>query len=124
MATPFCHKPRYADRAYYYGRYLHNIVATGTNVSLSMNYEPKLEKSSLSQSISSEGHTVKVEIYRLEGDKTWVLEIEDEYGNSTVWDDEFDSDELALSEAKEAISSETISSFIGPADGKPDEEWR
>ena len=91
---------------------------------LSMNDEPELEKSSLCQTISSGDHTVRVEIYRLEGDNSWTLEVEDQYGNSTVWDDEFESDELALSEAKESILRETITSFVGPADGKSDGKWR
>jgi C4-type Zn-finger protein len=89
-----------------------------------MSDEPNLEISPLSQTITSGDHTVKVEIYRLEGGSSWTLEIEDEFGNSTVWDDEFESDKLALSEAKSSILSETISSFIGPSDGKSDGEWR
>lgn len=89
-----------------------------------MSDEPNLEVSPLSQLVTSGDHTVEIQIYRLEGGKLWTLEIEDEFGNSTVWDDEFESDELALSEAKEAILSETINSFIGPADGKSDGQWR
>ena len=88
-----------------------------------MNDEPKLEKSPLCQSISSGGRNVSVEIYRLEGD-SWTLEIEDEFGNSTVWDDEFETDSLALTEAKKSILSDTVSAFIGPADGKSDGKWR
>ena len=51
-----------------------------------MNEEPKLELSKLSQDISSAGRKVSIEIYRLEGDKSWNLEIVDEFNNSTVWD--------------------------------------
>ena len=88
-----------------------------------MNDEPKLEKSPLCQPISSGGQTVKVEIYRLEGG-LWTLEIEDEYGNSTVWDDEFETDVAALAEAKKSILEDTASEYIGPRDGKPNERWR
>ena len=88
-----------------------------------MNDEPKLEKSPLCQAISSDGRTVHIEIYRLEGEP-WSLEIEDEYGNSTCWDEEFETDTSALTEAKKSILSESISTFIGPFDGKPDGEWR
>ena len=87
--------------------------------------EPELELSPLSQDISSGGHTVSVEIYRLEGDLTWCLEIVDEFNNSTVWDDKFDSDSAALIEAKKAILEEQVSTFIGPDDGKSDgEHWK
>ena len=88
-----------------------------------MNEEPKLEKSKLCQSISSGGRSVNIEIYRLEGE-LWTLEIEDEYGNSTVWDDEFETDTIALTEAKKSILNETIGTYIGPSDGKSSGDWR
>lgn len=85
-----------------------------------MNEEPELELSSLSQDISSGGRTVKVEIYRLEGDEEWALEIVDEFNNSTVWDETFRTESAALTEAKKAILEERVTSFIGPEDGKSD----
>ncbi len=88
-----------------------------------MNDDPQLEKSPLCQSISSGGRTVNIEIYRLDGEP-WTLEIEDEFGNSTVWDDGFETDSLALTEAKKSILGETVGRFIGPADGKSDGKWR
>ncbi len=86
-----------------------------------MNEEPTLEMSLLCQSISSEGNTVHIDIFRLEGG-LWALEIEDEYGNSTVWDDEFESDSAALTEAQKSIAEQGIKTFIGPVDGKG--QWR
>ena len=83
-----------------------------------MNEEPKLERSSLSQELSEDGHRVDVEIYRLEGEDKWVLEVVDEFGNSTVWDDLFLEDSEALLEVKNTILQEGISSLIGPEDGK------
>lgn len=80
--------------------------------------DPKLEISPLSQSITSGGRTVQVQIYRLEGDAVWILEVEDEYGNSTVWDDPFESDMSALTEAKKTILVEGVASLIGPDDGQ------
>lgn len=89
-----------------------------------MSPEPEIEMSTLSQALSSGGKTVNVEIYRLKGETSWVLEIVDEYNNSTVWDEQFESDALALTEAKKTILSERVSSLIGPADGKGDGEWK
>lgn len=84
-----------------------------------MSEEPKLIISPLSQSISSKGHTVEVHIYQLEGEKDWALELEDEHGNSFVWDDGFVTESAALTEAKQTILAEGISLFISPPeDGK------
>jgi len=89
-----------------------------------MNEEPKLELSPLSQEISSGGRTVSVEIYRLEGETSWALEVVDEYNNSTVWDDTFETESAALTEAKKIILSEGVSSLVGPDDGKSDGKWK
>ena len=88
-----------------------------------MNVEPKLEVSPLSQEISSCGKNVSVEIYRLEGEASWVLEVVDEYNNSTVWDDTFETDSAALTEAKKTISEEGVGALIGPNNGKSDGKW-
>lgn len=89
-----------------------------------MNEESKLEVSPLSQQISSGGRTVSVEIYRLEGETSWALEVVDEYNNSTVWDDTFETDSAALTEAKKTILEEGIGVLIGPKNGKSDGKWK
>jgi len=82
-----------------------------------------LEKSPLCQTISSGGKTIRVEIYG-DGEGKWILEIEDEFGNSTVWDEHFDTDKAALVEAKKSILAEGVGTFIGPEDGKSTENWK
>lgn len=89
-----------------------------------MSDEPKLELSPLSQEISSGGRTVSVEIYRLEGDASWTLEVVDEFNNSTVWDDTFVTESAALTEAKKTILADRINSLIGPEDGKSSGRWK
>ena len=89
-----------------------------------MEKEPEIEVSDLSQVISSGGIRLSVEIYRIEGTMEWSLEIVDEVGNSTVWDDTFDSDAATIAEAKKAILEETAAAFVGPADGKSNGKWR
>lgn len=89
-----------------------------------MSDAPEIERSLLSQSISGGGRTVKVEIYRLKGESAWTLEIEDEFSNSTVWDDPFESDLEALTEAKKSILRDRMTTYIGPEDGKSNGEWR
>jgi hypothetical protein len=89
-----------------------------------MNEEPKLETSSLSQEISSGNKTVRVDIYRMEGDPQWALEVVDEFNNSTVWDATFETEIAALTEAKKTILAEGIKSLVGPEDGKSSGLWK
>lgn len=78
-----------------------------------MDNEPKLIMSKKSQPISSEGSTVYVEIYRLENEKRWVLAIDDEDENTSIWDKTFKSEKAALLEAKRSIFNDGIKNFIG-----------
>jgi uncharacterized protein len=78
-----------------------------------MNADPELEFSPLCGALCSGGQTLDVQIYRLEGEDLWLLEIEDEFGNSTVWDDRFATDSEALIEAKKAIGSSSLKGDTG-----------
>jgi uncharacterized protein len=78
-----------------------------------MNEEPNLETSQLSQEISSGGRTISVEIYKLETETSWTLEVVDEHNNSTVWDDTFETETAALNEVKKTILAEGIDSLVG-----------
>jgi len=68
--------------------------------------------SPLAQSVTRDGKTVQVDIYE-DGEGGWILEVVDEHGNSTVWDEPFPSDTDALDEALRAIAEEGIESLIG-----------
>jgi uncharacterized protein len=67
--------------------------------------------SPLEQTYSSDGHSVCIQIYR-SADSQWILEVVDEHGASTVWDDQFETDKLALKEVLMAIETEDIANFI------------
>jgi hypothetical protein len=61
--------------------------------------DPEIEESPLSGTVTRDGITVRVEIYRLvEGDHSWTLEVIDHEGGSTVWDDRFATDKDAHAE--------------------------
>lgn len=75
--------------------------------------EPELFMSPLCQSMNQDGHTIQVEIYRSET-SGWTLEVVDELGNSTVWQNEFASDRDALDELHRTIREEGITSMVGP----------
>ena len=83
----------------------------------------ELEMSPLCQSISSGGKKLQIDIYG-NGEGRWILEVQDEFGNSTVWDDHFDTDRAALLEAKKSVLKETAKKFVGPEDGKSQGDWR
>jgi uncharacterized protein len=74
--------------------------------------------SPLAQSLTRDGKTVQIEIYE-DGEGGWLLEVVDEHGNSTVWDDPFRSDRAALDEALRTIEEEGIDSLIGVPSGSP-----
>ncbi|MEY4728855.1 MAG: hypothetical protein RL020_13 [Pseudomonadota bacterium] len=69
-------------------------------------------QSPLAQSVTRDGKTVQVDIYE-DGEGGWILEVVDEFWNSTVWDDSFASDREALAEALKTIEEEGIESLIG-----------
>jgi len=83
-----------------------------------MNDDFQLVRSPLCQEITSNGETVEVAIYRGAEDKTWTLEVVDEYGNSTVWDDEFATDNDALKEVLNTIEEEGIKALVGEPSGE------
>ncbi|MGB8338249.1 MAG: hypothetical protein WCD07_05830 [Burkholderiales bacterium] len=73
-------------------------------------------QSPLAQSVTRDGKTVQVEIYE-DGEGGWLLEVVDEFWNSTVWDAPFTSDREALDEALKTIEEEGIESLIGAPPG-------
>jgi len=81
-----------------------------------MTDEFEVKYSPLCRDLTSQGKTVEVHIYEGDGDG-WILEIVDEFGNSTVWDDEFETDQKALDEAIKCVFVEGIDKLIGPGSG-------
>ena len=77
-----------------------------------MSEEYEVKYSTLCQKVTSEGKSVQVYIYE-DSKGGWILEVVDEYDNSTVWDDPFKTDDEALDEVFDTIEKEGISSLIG-----------
>ena len=71
----------------------------------------ELIHSPLTRTHSADGHTLHIQIYLSPG-SPWVLEIEDELGTSTVWDEAFDTDAAALAAALVAIETEGVHTFV------------
>jgi len=75
-------------------------------------------RSPLSQRVARDGTAVEIEIYG-DGKGGWLLEVVDEFGTSTVWDDSFATDSSALAEALNTIDAEGIASVIGSTPAGP-----
>lgn len=73
---------------------------------------PNIVNSGKSVSFTVDGYSFSIEIYRLETDRAWTLEVVDHEGTSHVWDDQFSSDTDARSAAISAIESEGAVSFM------------
>ena len=66
----------------------------------------EIEYSPLCRTVSRDGLTVYVEIYRAPSiDKRWSLEVVDHLDVSSVWDDLFDTDEDALAAFEAALDA-------------------
>lgn len=70
-----------------------------------MQKESELIYSPLQQTYSTGGKSVDIKIYRLP-ETGWTVEVVDEHGNSTVWKDEFATDQDAFDEVMNTIREE------------------
>ena len=77
-----------------------------------MDNEYRIINSKLSQKITRDGMTVDVQIYRGENDPVWILEVIDQEGGSTVWEETFQTEQDALNEVFQTIASEGIDCFL------------
>lgn len=77
---------------------------------------PGIIRSPLSQIITHDGITVRVEIYRLDGTEGWTLELVDEEGGSTVWQDSFATDAEAFAEFMDGVRQLGLAKLIDPDD--------
>ena len=81
--------------------------------------EIDLMYSPLQQRFTEGGKSVEICIYRMpDTDTEWTLEVVDQYNNSTVWDDPFETDQAALDLVLQEIREDGIDAFIGTAPGQ------
>lgn len=74
--------------------------------------DPNIVSSGLSRTISVDGITVVVNIYRLEHDHQWALEVVNEVGTSMVWEMPFDTDEEAFAAFQLTVEEEGMAAFL------------
>jgi hypothetical protein len=80
---------------------------------------PEIVVSKLSKRVSDKGSYVDVHIYRLGDQPRWTLEIIDECGGYTIWDEWFDTEQAALDKALRAVSAFGINSFLEDNRSRP-----
>lgn len=76
------------------------------------NRDPNIIVSPLSGTVTRDGISVDVQIYRLERDPHWALEVINEAGTSSVWDDLFDTDEKAYAAFQQAAEADGMETFL------------
>jgi hypothetical protein len=74
--------------------------------------DPEIVMSPLCREITGDGTKIQIDIYRVEGESGWALEVIDEENASTIWDEPFDSDQAALDAAMKVIETDGIRSFL------------
>jgi hypothetical protein len=77
--------------------------------------DPNLIISGLSRDVTREDITVRVNIHRLEDRVGWALEVVNDKGTSTVWDELFDTDEDADAAFHETLADEGMTAFFDNA---------
>ncbi len=81
----------------------------------------KLNNSEIRKEVQRDGIIVRIDVYS-NGEEGWLVEIVDEYWNSTCWNEPFKSAQEALEAGIKAIDTEGIQTFVGPPDEANDND--
>ncbi|MDX3925822.1 MAG: hypothetical protein QHC90_08435 [Shinella sp.] len=74
--------------------------------------EPNLVTSGKSKRIVVDGYPFSIDIFRLESDTAWTLEVVDHQNTSHVWDEQFESDAETRDVAVKTIEAEGAHAFM------------
>ena len=72
---------------------------------------PSIISSYLSQNVMVDGRRFEIDIYRLDDEDCWTLEVINDEGRSYVWDDVFATEQAALDAALVAFENEGAAGF-------------
>lgn len=78
-----------------------------------MEREPTLIYSPLNGHFSKDGVRVEVIIISSDLDPTWSLEVVNDIGTSTVWDNQFETDDQAYAAFRRVVEEEGMGAFDG-----------
>lgn len=68
--------------------------------------------SDLCTDVEIEGHLLTVEIYKTDVDPSWILEVVNAFGTSTVFDDPFIADGLDWQQFEKTVKEEGLAAFL------------
>lgn len=74
--------------------------------------EPELIESPLNWLIERNGRRLTVNIVRLATERGWSLEVVNDHGTSTAWDDQFDTDRDADAAFRNALAQDGFEAFL------------
>lgn len=77
-----------------------------------MDEKPNLVTSGKSTRVVIDGYPFSIDIFRMENDTTWTLEVIDQQHTSHVWDEQFPSDAEARDVAVKTIEAEGAIAFM------------
>jgi hypothetical protein len=77
---------------------------------------PSIIYSDLCCTLTLDGITVDLQIYRDQESSRWVLEVVNEAGSSTLWDELFDTDRDALLAFEQVVIDEGMKTFLDNGD--------
>jgi hypothetical protein len=77
-----------------------------------MDEKPNLVTSGKSTRVVIDGYPFSIDIFRMENDATWTLEVIDQQNTSHVWDEQFQSDAEARDVAVKTIEAEGAIAFM------------
>jgi hypothetical protein len=73
--------------------------------------DPEIIYSPLCTKFSKDGRVVEVNIFRIDAESTWHLEVVNEQNTSTVWDDPFETEDAAWAEFLSTVEDEGMVAF-------------
>lgn len=85
-------------------------LADGAGSMIDTSNDPEIIDSKHSGSVTRDGVTIQLCIYRLAHTK-WTLEVVDAEGTSFVWDEEFETDDDALAEFERTVQESGMLEF-------------
>lgn len=76
------------------------------------NRDPNIIYSGLGGVVSEQGITVELSIHRLKDRPGWAIEVINQLGTSTVWNELFDTDDAAFAEFRRTVDEDGMKEFL------------
>ena len=81
-----------------------------------MEIEPELVYADRNGSLTRDGITVDISVYKLASDPEWVLEVVNANGTSIIWEETFATADAAFIAFDEAVEEDGMETFLDDPD--------